>query len=202
MYPARYRARFVLGQTSLLLAALAMAPRASAQAPLAAAPAVDGAAPPRVSFGVGGGFADGPPFGRGPGDIGYAALATAELRTPLRALRLRGEGLFANWGSNRRVSALTASALALPPVRWPALPYLLGGGGAYTMGDDAGLSPGWTLGAGLRIPAGRRAFFVESRLHAINVGQRGLDRSGLPAYARLYRRWQHTYTPLTFGLQF
>jgi hypothetical protein len=189
-----------VARSLLVLASVATASNAAAQVPVVAP---DSAAPaPLVSFGVAGGFAQGTPFGIGASDIGYAALATAEVRTPLRALRLRGDGLLANWGRDRRVYALTASALALPPARWPAVPYLSAGGGAYALGLGARPSPGWTLGGGLRLPAGRRTVFVESRMHAVSVGRRDLDRVGVPDYDLRYSRWQYTYTPLTVGVQF
>jgi hypothetical protein len=182
------------------LVVLAFAAEAGAQAPPSAAS--EAAPTPPVSFGVAGGFAQGTPFGIGATDIGYAALATAEVRTPLRALRLRGDGLFANWGRHHHAYALTAGALALPPVRWAAVPYVSAGGGVYALGLGARPSPGWTLGGGLRLPAGRRTVFVESRMHAVSVGRRDLDRVGVPEYGVRYLRWQYTYTPLVVGVQF
>src|SRR5688572_2534238 len=67
---------------------------------------------PLLRYSVGGGFADGPPFG-GSGrsnNLGYHLTAAAELRTLWSPLRLRADGLFANWGNDQRLSAVTAGA--------------------------------------------------------------------------------------------
>jgi hypothetical protein len=140
--------------------------------------------------------------GAGASEIGYAALATLEVRTPVHILRIRADGLFANWGgSDQRLTSLTASVVGAPPVRWRAAPYVMAGGGGYAVPNQA-VSRGWTLGAGLRFPAERSVFFVESRVHAFDIGESGLRRSGLSPSNATYNRWRYTYTPLVFGIQF
>jgi hypothetical protein len=174
--------------------------------PLAAASAQTAAsdsAPPRVSYHVGGGFAQNAPIG-GPtvAALGYAGQASVEVRTPARFLALRAEGLFADWGSSQRFGALTASVVAMPTVRWRAVPYLVAGGGAYALSRGGGVAPGYTLGVGLQVPLGQRAFFVESRLHSLNIGEDGVRRSGLDRTELGTNRLRGTATPLILGFKF
>lgn len=170
--------------------------------PGAAAQSVDTAAgaPPRVTFGLGGGFAQNPPFYNfSPSSAtGYAARANLELRTPVPFLGLRGEGLLAAWSGGQRMGALTVSAVAAPAVRWRAVPYVVGGGGGYALRNGGGLRPGWTLGAGLRVPIGRQALVLETGMHVIDTG----DRLAPPNVSPAPQRWQYTYTPLTIGWRF
>ncbi|MDF1504263.1 hypothetical protein [Roseisolibacter sp. H3M3-2] len=174
--------------SSKLASALVVSCLASAAGAQAPAPR-DSAAPP-LTFGVGGGFAMHSPLRpTTPTDgLGYTATAQLELRTALRPLLLRGEGSLARWSNGERVSSLTAALVARPTARWRVLPYAVGGGGIY-FPQGAGSAPGWTLGAGLQLPAGTRALFLESRLHAMSVGT-GIE------------RWRYTYSPLTLGIRF
>ncbi len=172
-----------------------------AAAPLGAQTASDSASPRRLTFGIEGGFAQVPPLGTSRvGPIGYAAQAVAELRTPLAGLRLRGDGLFANWGDDRYLTALTVGLLAEAPVHWPALPFLTGSGGGYAL-PGVGRAPGWSLGAGVRVPLGRQSFVIESRLHAILVGDEAVRRSLGGGWAG-GDRWRYTYTPVLLGVRF
>ena len=171
-------------------------------APIAAQTACDTAVDVRaVHLGIGGGFAQGAPLNRG-ADIGYSATASVEVGTHVRFLRVRAEGLYANWGPDlARVSALTASIIASAPVRWPAAPYVLAGAGGVTVPNEA-LARGWMLGTGLRFPGRGYTFFVESRMLAFAIGEAGLRRAGVPVGSAQYNRWQYTATPLVFGVQF
>ena len=165
--------------------------------------ALDSAAAPRLRYSFGGGLVESPPFGgSGPGSgAGYHLTTAAELRTPWSPLHLRVDGLFANWANDQRLSALTAGLAVRAPERWRAAPYLLGGAGGYAS-RVGGVARGWTLGAGLRVPLGTRAFLLESRMHAFDVGERGLVRSGASPMSPGYNRWQYTYAPLSFSVQF
>jgi hypothetical protein len=158
---------------------------------------------PRLRYSLGGGIADSPPFGgSGPASsLGYHLTGAAELRTRWSPLRLRADGLFAQWGNDQRVSALTGGLVVRAPERWRAAPFLLGGAGGYAS-RGGGIARGWNLGAGLRVPLGVRAIIVESRMHAFDVGEGGLARSGTSLANPAYNRWQYTYMPLSFSLQF
>jgi hypothetical protein len=189
---ARFVLRPVLTALVIVLPSAALHAQSSPAEPARTSP---------ITFAIGGGFAQRAPFApAGVGEIGYAAQANVEWRTPLRMFSLRGESMFANWGSDHRVTALTAGVVAAPSLRSPVLPYLVAGGGAYAT-TGAGRSPGWTLGAGLRVPMGQRSFVIESRIHAIDVGLDGARR-GVQPFSTAYNRWQYTYTPLLFGIGF
>jgi hypothetical protein len=155
----------------------------------------------RLRFSVGGGFADSPPVGgSGSGTLGYHLTAAAEHRTAWSPLHLRVDGLFAHWDNDQRLSALTGGVVLRAPERWRAAPHLLAGAGGYAS-RAGGLAHGWTLGAGVRVPLGARAILVESRMHAFDVGERGLARSGVSP-GSVYGTWQYTYMPLSFSVQF
>ena len=159
-------------------------------ASLAASPAPAQQAPRPSSLGMAGGVA------RISGDMGYHALAPLEVRTPLRPLRLRADGMFAQWsgGSDERVSALTANLLVDPLPRARVSPYALAGAGGY-LAPGATVRSGWTLGAGLRLPG--HAVFVESRLHGY------LRDQSLPTpITATSSRWRYLWTPLSLGIQF
>jgi hypothetical protein len=161
------------------------------------------AVPPRLRLSVGGGLAENAPFGgHGPGNLGYHLNAAAEVRTPWSPLRLRADGLFANWGDGQHYAGLTGGLVARAPERWRAAPYLMAAAGGYASAVAGGVAPGWTLGGGVRVPLGARAVLVESRMHAFDVGARGLARAGVTPFSTGYGRWQYTYTPLSFGIQF
>jgi hypothetical protein len=159
---------------------------------------------PRVSYIVGGGFANEAPFDRfGAHNIGYAGTVAVQARTPLPGLRMRVEGLFADWGDNQRVTSVFLSALAEPSFRWRAVPYVLAGAGAYSATSSGGrASRGWTVGAGVNIPMGRQAFFFESRMYGLHTGEGGLQRAGIRPEDLKYDSWQYMSTPITFGIRF
>jgi hypothetical protein len=115
-------------------------------------------------------------------------------------VRLRGDGLFANWGDDRRLTALTAGLVVEPTARWRALPFVSGGGGGYAL-PGVGRAPGWSLGAGVRVPIGRQSFVVESRMHAILVGHEAV-RAALGGGWAGGDRWRYTFTPLLLGVRF
>jgi len=129
--------------------------------------------------------------------MGYHALATLELRTPFTPLRMRADGLFADWGG-ARMSALTANMVLSPLPGAQAAPYALVGAGGY---DVAGARPegGFTLGVGIRLPSATRAVFIESRLHRFRRDRDAIN----PAYAAYERdQWRTIWTPLSLGIQF
>jgi hypothetical protein len=164
----------------------------------------DSAAAPRVAFNVGGGFAESAPFGGySASSVGYSATAAVETRSAFSWLRLRGEGTFFSWGNEQHLTAFTASALAVSPLRWRAAPYLLGGGGIFSASRNGAFERGWTVGAGLRVPLGdRRALLLEARAHGYFVGAGGLRRSGLAISDVHYSPWQYSMTPLSLVVQF
>jgi len=184
------------GTLAALLATIPCGARAQSDAPSTTIPR-------RLRFSIGGGFADSPPFGgSGPGsNLGYHLTSAAELRTGWSPLHLRADGLFAQWSNDQRLSALTGGVVIRAPERWRAAPHLLAGAGGYAS-RAGGLARGWTLGAGVRVPLGIRALLVESRMHAFDVGEDGLARSGAPLGNSGYSRWQYTYMPLSFSVQF
>lgn len=154
-----------------------------------------------VTVGLAGGFAQGAPMAP-VNTIGYSAAAMLDFKTPVRPIRLRTEGSFASWGEQRdNLWTATASLVGTLPLAWPAAPYLLVGGGGYVT-QGMGVSPGWTLGAGLTIPVARHSLFVESRIHAFDLGRDKLERSGPDPMNGTKDRWRYTYTPLTLGIRF
>jgi hypothetical protein len=168
-------------------------------------------AAPRVRMSVGGGFADSPPLPPGGvGSLGYSVQAGAEVGLPLPGLHLRADALMSQWsrgpgGGVHRMSAATAALVARAPVRWRAAPYVLAGGGGYAVNARGGsLAPGWTLGAGVEVPVGSRAIFLESRVHAFNLG----TRTNTPEWEQRrllgvgFERHQSTFTPLSIGFRF
>jgi hypothetical protein len=163
-------------------------------------------APPlRVS--IGGGFVENPPFRpAGVSEIGYGANAAVEWRplpsTPWSALRLRADGLFAHWNAEQQLAALTAGVVIRAPERWRLAPYLMAGAGGYRASRSRGIDPGWTLGAGLRLPLGDAAVLLESRVHAFRADSRGLAVAGVSPFDVGYGRWQYTATPLMLSVQF
>jgi hypothetical protein len=175
-----------------------------------AQPAVVDSAP-RVRLSIGGGFAESPPIPLGGvGSLGYSVQAGAEVGLPVPGLHLRTDALLSQWARGpglgaHRMGALTAALVARAPARWRAAPYVLGGGGGYAVNASGGsLAPGWTVGAGVLVPVGRRAFFIESRMHAVNLG----TRVNTPEWEQRrllsvgFERWQYTYTPLSVGFRF
>jgi hypothetical protein len=127
-------------------------------------------------------------------DLGYHGLLAVTVAPPKLPVRLRFDGLHAQWaaaGQAARISALTAN-LVLPLARWdgarPAAPYLIAGGGAYAA-QSAGLRPGWNVGAGVDVRLGGRVLFLESRYHAWSRTTPG------------GRDWPR-FTPVSLGIRF
>ena len=146
------------------------------------------------SLGLGGGFARGSTSPFNSTNFGYYVLSTLEFPSPLRAFRPRADLLFADWGEH--VTALTANVIVNPITGRRVSPYLLAGAGAYSMPGSA-IKPGWTLGAGLRLPGDLRAITIESRVHAFLRGsQQNLPASGTDS------RWRYVWAPIGLGIQF
>lgn len=143
----------------------------------------------RVSVGLGGGFS------QAGSQIGYHALATLELPLTSTALRLRAEGLLANWGTDR-ASALTGNLLLAPVSRRAVFPYAIAGAGGYAQ-RGGGLELGWNLGLGLRLSGPARSVFLESRLHTF----RG-ERRDLQSPNNVTTGWKALWTPIGVGMQF
>jgi hypothetical protein len=148
-----------------------------------------------LSIGVAGGLS------RTSGGTGYHAVAALELQTPVSPMRLRAEGLFADWDGVgvTRVSALSGSVVLTPVPRGKVLPYALAGAGGYAT-SGAGLRSGWSLGLGLRLPDAGSHLFVESRLHAFRWDGRDLPQ-GHPAYTRA-DTWKYVWMPFSLGIRF
>lgn len=175
--------RVALFSGALIAAGLLGASPASAQA------AADG-----ISLGIGGGFALGPssPYAS---SFGYHLLGTLEFPSPVRAFRLRADGLFAHWEADR-VSSLTANVLFTPISGKRVAPYVLAGAGAYAS-PGLGVNPGWTLGAGLRLPGELRSIILESRMHVFRARERSF-----PGVMGTDNNWQYVFTPIGFAIQF
>jgi hypothetical protein len=138
------------------------------------------------SIGLAGGFSKA-------SSIGYYVLATLEFPSPVKVLRMRADGLHADWGGGH-VNALTANVLFTPVSGRRVEPYALAGAGAYTTGGSA-VKSGWTLGAGLRLPGDLRAITLESRVHAFL-------RAREPLVYAAESRWQYVFAPIGLGIQF
>lgn len=165
--------------------------------PVAAAaqgvPSTDGVGRDRpLSLGLATGFVRGTALDPGAGaSVGYHGLVTLEARTPWRPLRLRAEGLFADWGSGQ-ASAVAGSVL-LAPLPTRISPYLIAGAGVQPAGDAR---PTWALGLGARFPLAGRTAFVEGRMHAHRQ-----DGAVLAPWGPT-NRWRYFVTPIGLGVQF
>lgn len=154
-----------------------------------------------LRFGIGGGFAktSANPLSRT--THGFNLQATIALRTPLRPLRLRFDGLLSDAGATQ-VQALTASAVLSAPARWAATPYVLAGGGGYA--ENSGrTTAGWNLGVGLSVRTGRQTLFMESRVHAYRdalSGQPYVVPNGV--VADRHNQYTYLWHPLSFGFRF
>lgn len=145
-------------------------------------------ADPTVSVGLSTG-----PVRRG-SPLGYQAMAAMEARLPLPGLRLRVEGLWADWGVDH-LTAVSTTMLAITPSRLRVRPYLLAGAGVYGKPGNR-FERGWSLGTGLRLSGFAQGFNVESRLHG--YFQNPEIRSGFE-YAQ---DWRYVWMPISFGVQF
>jgi len=149
------------------------------------------------SLGIGGGFSRASSSPYGSSTIGYHLLGTLEFPSPTRFLRLRTDGLFAEWGAGR-LTSLTGNVLFTPIAGKRVAPYVLAGAGGYAS-QGLGINPGWTLGAGLRLPGELRSIILESRMHVFRAHERpfpGVVDTGTG------KNWQYLFTPIGFAIQF
>ena len=163
---------------------------------LGGSPASAQAAAEGFSLGIGGGFSRGPSSPYSPSTIGYHLLGTLEFPSPTRFLRLRTDGLYAEWGAGRATS-LTANVLLTPIPGKRVSPFLLAGAGGYSF-QGSGIRPGWNVGAGLRLPGELRTIVLESRMHVIRARQQ----SSPGVIGLNISKWQYLFTPIGFAIQF
>ena len=154
-----------------------------------------------LQFGIGGGFAKTSENPLSRTTHGFNLQATIALRTPLRPLRLRFDGLLSDAGATQ-VQALTASAVLSAPARRAATPYVLAGGGGYA--ENSGRTTvGWNLGVGFSVRTGRQTLFMESRVHAYRdalSGQPYVVPNGV--VANRHNKYTYLWHPLSFGFRF
>jgi hypothetical protein len=150
-------------------------------------------AEPRFVFSLGTGFVRGPSEPVAGDGIGYNGFAGLETRTPLRPLRLRVDGVWADWGHGQSL-VTSATTLLVAPTR--VAPYVLASGSTLPTDDYA---VGWSLGAGVRFPVAGSRLFLETRMFA---NRRTDDRAPNDAYGRPMNRWRYFYAPVTLGVQF
>lgn len=134
------------------------------------------------------------------GETGFHASATIDLRTPVSPLRLRVEGLYANWGGVgvNRFSSILASAILSPFPQATVSPYAIAGAGGYANYGD-GMRAGWSLGLGVRLPNATH-LLVESRVHAFPWNGSDLP-LGHPAYTTS-DKWKYVWMPFSLGIRF
>ena len=134
------------------------------------------------------------------GETGLHASVAIEVRTPVRPLRLRAEGLYARWGGVgvARFSSITANAIASPFPRTRISPYAIVGAGGYANFGD-GMRAGWSVGAGLQFPNASR-WLLESRLHAFSWDGRHFP-LGHPAHT-LSDKSKFVWFPISLGIRF
>jgi outer membrane protein with beta-barrel domain len=157
-----------------------------------------------ISFGLGGG----PSLPQGDVDdqvnLGWHALVTAELASPMHPWGLRLDAAYSRFGFSDQIEQAlggeghqTASSATLnftyrlPKVTWPIQAYLLWGLGAYR--TDCSLGPGcesrvrygWNYGVGAKF------FFLGLRNFVEIRGHRTKSRTG-----------DVHYFPVTFGIMF
>ena len=132
---------------------------------------------------------------------GFNLQGALALRTPFEPLRLRLDLFVTNAGATR-VEGLNANLLLRASERLPIVPYFLAGGGAY---GQFGSKPsaGWNVGAGVTLPLGDRAIFMESRFHSYRdkyAGQPWLIPGGGTSIR--HEEFLQIWHPLTFGFRF
>lgn len=125
--------------------------------PVIAAPA---AAQRTVSVGI----AAGASAVQGTG-IAPSGAVSVQYQSPIRALRLRGEGTFASPNNTSRVSAFTVNGLLGPVPSHGVAPYVIAGVGTYLQ-PGLGAHLGVNAGLGLRAQIGSVMPYVELRTHA------------------------------------
>lgn len=145
----------------------------------------------RPSVGIAAGFSRGPL-----GDNGFHGLVRLESPTRWSGLRLRAEGLYAQWGGIdvNDVQSATASAVVVLRPQARVAPYLIAGGGAYDLGSV--VKGGWTAGAGLRL-RGSWPVTIESRLHTFTSGA-----YYRPPGVQFDAGRRTIYMPVSIGVQF
>lgn len=145
------------------------------------------------------GFAVG--LSRASAGTGYHAVAAIDVRTPIRPLGIRAEGLFSDVGGVgvTRVTSIVGSATISPFPHSTFSPYAIAGAGGYAT-SGAGLRPGWSLGIGLRLPDLASHLVVESRVHAFRWDGRSLP-VGTPAYTS-DDSWKYVWMPVSLGIRF
>jgi hypothetical protein len=134
------------------------------------------------------------------GGTGFHVSAGVDLRTPVSPLRLRAEGLHADWGGVgvTRFNSILASAIVSPFPRAAVSPYTIAGAGGYT-GFGDGIQPGWSLGLGVRLPDATH-LVVESRVHAFTWDGRDLP-LGHPGYTTS-DKWKYVWMPFSLAVRF
>lgn len=151
--------------------------------------------PRRFTFGIAGGLS------RASAGTGYHAVAALDIRTPLRVLGLRAEGLFSDVSGVgvTRVSSILGSATIKPFPQSIFAPYAIAGAGGYAT-SGAGLRPGWSLGLGLQLPDLAPHLLIETRVHAFRWDGRNVP-AGTPAYTS-YDSWEYVWMPISLGIRF
>jgi hypothetical protein len=169
---------------------------------MAAAPTPSLCAQGLVSVGLGGGIST-PQGGFSDNfETGWHGMATVAVGLPLVPVGLRIDGAYNRFaiksttpalsGTSSRVASATVNAtLRLPVPGSPISPYLIGGGGMYSIGctgsSQCGSSTnefGWNGGLGVRVNAIVIRPFAEIRYHHVNVA--GGDVQYVPITVGLY----------------
>jgi hypothetical protein len=143
---------------------------------------------------IAGGFAR---SGGSAGGVGYNMQGGLDIQLPVRALRLRADGVFADWSATNdgRLSGFTGSVIATALPSAKRSPYLTAGLGGYSLAGN-GILGGWMLGLGATLGNG---IFAESRLHTIRRSPTDLSsiRDG-----GLYSDWKAVWMPFSVGVRF
>jgi hypothetical protein len=134
------------------------------------------------------------------GETGFHASAAIDLRTPVSRVRLRAEGLHADWGGVgvTRFSSVLGSAILRPFPHATVSPYAIAGAGAYARFGD-GMRAGWSIGVGARLPKTSH-LLVESRVHAFTWNGSDLP-LGHPGYT-ISDKWKYVWMPFSLAIRF
>jgi hypothetical protein len=155
-----------------------------------------------LSLGVGGGVSTPQGAFSDNFETGWNALATLALGVPLVPVGLRLDGAYNRFGtrattgalagaSERVISGTLNATLRLPIPASPVTPYIIAGGGRYSVGCTGSdqCSPvsdfGWNAGVGVRLSAVVLKAFGEIRYHHVSVAGGSVQ-----------------YVPITVGLYF
>lgn len=134
------------------------------------------------------------------GETGFHASAAVNFRTPVSPLRLRVEGLRAEWGGVgvTRFSSILASAIVSPFPHARVAPYAIAGAGGYwDFGNRT--RAGCSFGLGIRFPDATH-FLLESRVHAFPHDGSDLP-LGHPGYTTS-DKWKYAWLPVSLGIRF